>query len=118
GESNTASNVGAGVGVYKEKSGVDLRFKSLTSGASGTITVTADAGGNEIDFDLAQNGASTGQILKWNGTSWAPVWNSSLSSADGSVLNALTINNVGTITATATHAPAAGDDLADVDFVQ
>jgi len=29
GEKNTASNVGGGAGVYKDKDGVDLRFKSL-----------------------------------------------------------------------------------------
>lgn len=51
GESNTASNVtgGTGVGVFKQKTGVDLEFKSLeegngvtlTSGAS-DVTITVD----------------------------------------------------------------------------
>ncbi len=38
GEVNTASNVGAGVGIWKDKVGVDLRFKSLITG--GTILIT------------------------------------------------------------------------------
>ena len=47
GEVNTASNLGIGVGVYKEKVGVDLSFKSLVAGAgisitSGTDTVTIE----------------------------------------------------------------------------
>ncbi len=41
GETNTASNVGAGTGVFAQKSGVDLEFKSLVSGSG--INVTSDA---------------------------------------------------------------------------
>lgn len=47
GEVNTASNVGSGVGVYKEKVGADLSFKSLIAGdgiaiTSGTNTITIE----------------------------------------------------------------------------
>jgi hypothetical protein len=52
GEANTASNLGAGEGVYNSKSGVDLRFRSLVAGtnitlasASNTITIDASAAG-------------------------------------------------------------------------
>ena len=48
GETNTASNVGNGIGVFKEKSGVDLRFKSIVSGDN--ITISQDA--NSIVFNL------------------------------------------------------------------
>lgn len=44
GETNTASNLGAGSGVFASKSGVDLRFKSLVAGANITLTPT----GNDI----------------------------------------------------------------------
>jgi len=38
------------------------------------VSVVDDAGNDEteVSFDLAQQGATTGQILRWNGTSWAP----------------------------------------------
>lgn len=42
GETNTASNLGSGAGIYASKSGVDLRFKSLTSGNGITITPSSD----------------------------------------------------------------------------
>ena len=51
GEVNTASNLGAGEGVFASKLGVDLRFKSLVAGANVTLssdsnTVTIAAGGS------------------------------------------------------------------------
>ena len=49
GEVNTASNVGAGSGVFKQKSGVDLELRSIVAGSNMTITQTAD----EITFDAS-----------------------------------------------------------------
>ena len=54
GEANTASNVGTGgVGVFKQKTLVNLEFKNINAGSS-KITVTNDTGNNEIDIDIAE----------------------------------------------------------------
>ena len=54
GQSNTASNVGtAGVGVFKQKAGVDLEFKNINAGSS-KITITDDTGNNEVDIDVSE----------------------------------------------------------------
>ncbi len=42
GESNTASNLGAGTGVFAQKNGIDLEFKSIVSGSGINITSNAD----------------------------------------------------------------------------
>lgn len=42
GESNTGANQGTGAGVFKDKSGTQLRFKSLKAGSNVTITPTED----------------------------------------------------------------------------
>jgi hypothetical protein len=53
GEANTASNVGtAGVGVFKQKTGVNLEFKKINAG-SNKVTITDDTGNSEVDIDVA-----------------------------------------------------------------
>lgn len=53
GETNTASNVGTdGLGVFKQKSGVDLEFKNIAP-ASAKISVVAN--GDDIDLDVVQS---------------------------------------------------------------
>ena len=52
GEANTASNVGVGgVGVFKQKTGVDLEFKNVNAGSS-KVTVTNDVANDEVDIDV------------------------------------------------------------------
>jgi len=54
GEANTASNQGAdGVSVFKQKTGVDLEFKSISSSSS-KISVVNDVPNNEIDLDVVE----------------------------------------------------------------
>lgn len=43
GEVNTASNIGAGVGVFSAKVSTDLQFKSVVAGSGISVTSTADS---------------------------------------------------------------------------
>jgi hypothetical protein len=62
GENNTSSNVGtAGVGIFKQKNGVDFEFKKINAG-SNKITITDDAGNNEIDIDVAIANINIGDL--------------------------------------------------------
>ena len=78
GETNTGSNVGAGVSVFKDKSGVDLRFRSLVSGTNVTMSETADnivinasgsvsGPGAVTDSDIALFDGATGNKIKSGG---------------------------------------------------
>jgi hypothetical protein len=52
GETNTASNIGTGgVGVYKQKSGVNFELKSVRAG-SNKLSVTDNTGNNTLDLDV------------------------------------------------------------------
>ena len=55
GEANTASNQGnGGVGVYIQKTGVDLEFKNINAG-SNKVTITNDVANGEIDIDVDES---------------------------------------------------------------
>lgn len=58
GEANTASNLGTGYGLYSNKSGVDLQFKSLVAGANVSISQTA----TEITISATGGGGGSGTV--------------------------------------------------------
>lgn len=64
GEANTASNIGAGTGVFASKSGVDLRFKTIIG--QGGITVTSDA--DEIFISSSAATGAVGDFLPRDGS--------------------------------------------------
>ena len=54
GEANTVSNQGiGGVGLFKQKAGLDFEFKNINAGSS-KISVTNDAGNDEVDIDVVE----------------------------------------------------------------
>ena len=59
GSATTASNVGAGVGVFRSKTGDDLAFKSIKAGVGVTITGGAD----DITIAATGGGGGTTQFL-------------------------------------------------------
>ena len=61
GEANTVTNIGtAGVGVYKQKVGVQFELKKINAGST-KITIFDDAVNNEIDIDAATETVLTNQ---------------------------------------------------------
>jgi hypothetical protein len=64
-EANTASNVNVGgVGVFKQKSGADLQFRGINAGSS-KVTITNDAGNNEIDVDVSVGAIDHNSLLNF-----------------------------------------------------
>lgn len=59
GEVNTATNVGtAGVGVFKQKTGVDLEFRSINSASPALLSVTESTDKNSVDITLTAGQAN------------------------------------------------------------
>lgn len=65
GEANTASNQGAGVGVFDNKNVLDLEFRSLVA-ASSKVLITLDAGNKEIDIDVQQGNINHDALLNFD----------------------------------------------------
>lgn len=60
-QDNIASNIGTGVGIYKEKLGIDLKFKSIVAGdgvsiTGNTNTITITNTDHTLLNQLANNG--------------------------------------------------------------
>jgi hypothetical protein len=79
GETNTASNAGGGEGLFYQKTGSDLEFKSLTATTpmllfDGGTSVDISMDPSEIDVsdlgDVTVSSPSNGQVLTYNGTNW------------------------------------------------
>ena len=60
GEANDAENCGTGAGIFREKVGTTLRFRSLQS-LSGALTVAENDPECTVDFDLDPT-----QVMRWN----------------------------------------------------
>lgn len=56
GEANTATNVGGGGEVFKQKTGVDLEFRTLVPGANISITQDTDT------IEISATGAGSGEV--------------------------------------------------------
>jgi len=79
-EGTTASNVGSGgVGVYKQKTGLDLEFKNINAGST-KITVTDDTDDNEVDIDVA-----VANLINDSGTTSSDLWSASKISGEISI---------------------------------
>lgn len=69
GEVNTASNLGAGEGVFANKASSDLRFKSLVAGSGITLTssaseITIDSSGGSGEVNTGNNAGSGAAIFR------------------------------------------------------
>ncbi len=53
GEANTASNQGAGIGIFKTKTVADLEFYGIAAGSS-KISVALDGGTDDVDIDVVE----------------------------------------------------------------
>lgn len=112
GEANTASNLGAGTGVFASKVVADLQFKSLVAGTGVTLTPTA------TEITITASGAG-GAVDSVNGLTGVVVLNTDHIAEDGAPVNLWFTNarasaaapvqtvdgQTGTVSLTASYAP-------------
>jgi len=63
GEANTAANVGAGVGWFRDKTGVTINLRTAVSLSSGLTIVLS---GDEIDFDIVEGSIDHDALLNFD----------------------------------------------------
>lgn len=109
GQNNTASNTGTGAGIFKEKVGVDLRFKSVKAGNG--ISVVQ----NSSDITVNNTWPSIGSIQADDNNTFTATGSNTLIITGGGAIttsinnNTLTINGVSNIESES--APRLGADL-------
>jgi len=64
GEANTASNIGGGTGIFAQKVGIDLEFKSLVAGTN--VTIASDADTVTINSSGTFSGTLSGLTIDTN----------------------------------------------------
>jgi hypothetical protein len=66
----------------------------ITANEIGTGAVTTDEiqDGTITTQDIGQNGATTGQVLVWNGTAWVPATNDDADDSNNELINSATLN--------------------------
>jgi hypothetical protein len=107
GEANTASNVGtAGVGVFKQKTGVDLEFKKINAGSS-KVTITDDTGNNEIDIDVAEANIDHDALTNYDA-------NEHFTQANITTVGTVTSGNVDAVVSAATTSTAGKVELTTI----
>lgn len=111
GEANTGSNVGAGTGeVFKQKSALDLQFKTINGGNE--ITITNNASTIDIASDITLPGSSTDNAVpRFDSTTGKVLQGSSVIIDDSNNVTgvaALTASGLVDMTSTSHFEPAAG----------
>lgn len=116
-ETITASNIGiGGVGIFKQKNGVDLEFKKVNAGSS-KVTITDDNVNNEVDIDIVPgninisnlNGAPSGTVIGTTDTQ--TLTNKTLDSSTNTITADKLHSATTTITIDSATAPSSGQVL-------